>query len=95
MKVRQLGLHAQELEAGPLKFLLSCSIPVAYRDTRENAMPPGWFRTDRRFSKATTRHLNAWLKGKRYATIPHDMILEAFDSVSRFSPMAVPTQTWG
>lgn len=92
MKLRQLGLGAQELEAGPFVFLISHSIPVAYRDTRPDAMPPGWFRTDRNFNKATTRHINKWLEKKRFATIPHDMIVAAFENISRYAP--VPSVLW-
>lgn len=89
MKIRQLGLYAQELEAGPFLFLLSHSVPVAYRDARADAPPPGAFRTDRFFSKATTAHLNKWLgKTGRYSTIPHDLIVDAFNSLSRWAEPA-------
>lgn len=95
MILRQLGLHVQELETGPLTFLLSRSIPVAYVDRREAALPPGVYRTDRYFSKATTAHLNKWLRDQSpYATIPHDLIVQAFQSVSRFSQTPNPLETW-
>lgn len=85
MFIRQLGLFVQELEAGPFVFLLSHSIPVAYWDTRAEAVPPGRFRTDRNFNKSTTRHLNKWLRGKEYATIPHGMIVAAFQHISIYT----------
>ena len=91
MKLRQLGLNAQELEAGPYTFLLSHSIPVAYRDRSEDAMAPGLYRTDRTFNKSITRHVNTWLRDKgQYATVPHDVIVKAFSDLSRFSPKHVP-----
>ena len=91
MKLRQLGLHVQELEAGPLLFLVSQSVPVAYVDMRPEAMRPGVFRSDGYFNKATTRHQNAWLRDKgQYATIPHELVVQAFESVSRYSG-----QPWG
>ena len=89
MRIRQLGLYAQELETGPFTFLLSHSVPVAYRDSRVDAQPPGLFRTDRYFSKATTAHINKWLgKTPRVSTIPHDLIVTAFDGLSRWSDVA-------
>jgi hypothetical protein len=86
MRLRQLGLYAQELESGPFTFLLSHSVPVAYRDSRPDAIPPGMFRTERFFSKATTAHINKWVgKNPRVATVPHDLIVTAFDALSRWS----------
>lgn len=82
--LRSLGLNAQELEAGPYIFLISHSVPVAYKDRSQGAMWPGIYRTDKKFTKATTRHLNAWLRGSRYSTIPHEKIVEMFQSISRF-----------
>lgn len=84
--LRSLGLNAQELEAGPYVFLISHSVPVAYKDRSPGAMRPGIYRTDKKFTKATTRHLNAWLRGSRYATIPHEQIIDMFQSISRFPP---------
>jgi hypothetical protein len=85
MKLRSLGLSAQELETGPFLFLLSHSLPVAYRDTRPEAMRPGLYRTDRVFNKSITRHINTWLRDKgQYATVPHDVIVSTFEEISRF-----------
>lgn len=85
MKLRPLGFGVQELEAGPFVFLLSQSIPVAYRDARPEAGLPGVYRTDAWFSKATTAHLNKWLGKREYATIPHRLIIRAFEGLSRYS----------
>ena len=91
MRLRHLGLNVQELEAGPFLFLLSNSVPVAYADTRPEAMAPGVFRSDGYFGKATTRHQNKWLADRRpYATVPHDLVVQAFESVSRYTA-APPT----
>jgi hypothetical protein len=86
LRIRQIGLNAQELETGPFLFLLSHSIPVAYRDTRPNAMRPGLFRTDKFFSKSTARHINKWLNGKGpFSVIPHDVLVETFRGLSRYA----------
>jgi hypothetical protein len=86
MKLRNLNGGAQELEAGPLLVLLSDSIPVAYVDLRAEAMAPGVYRTDQRFNKSVTRHINTWLEDKGpHATLPHELIVQAFESISRYS----------
>src|SRR5690242_12481946 len=85
MRFRQLGLFAVEMEEGPFRVLLSRSIPVAFKDLRPSAPAPGAFRTDAWFSKATTAHLNKWLKGVRYATVPHEQIVGALDSLGVYS----------
>jgi len=92
MKFRQLGLNAVEMEEGPFVFLLSHSIPVAYRDRRPEAPSPGVFRTDltrrtdSRFSKAVARHLNKWLEDKGpHSTVPHNQIVAALDGVGLYS----------
>jgi hypothetical protein len=86
MKFRQLGLNAVEMEEGPFVFLLSHSIPVAYRDRRPDARAPGVFRTDRKFGKAVARHVNKWLEDKGpHSTVPHDLIVAALDGVGLYS----------
>jgi hypothetical protein len=90
--LRQLGLNAQELEVGPYLFLLSHSIPVAYRDRSGGAMPPGLFRTDRNFNKSVTRHINTWVGDKPASTVPHDVIVQAFRSVSKYAGQ--PANEW-
>lgn len=85
MKLRSLGLNAQELEVGPYLFLISHSIPVAYQDRSSGAMPPGLYRTDRFFSKSVTRHINTWIRGRPSSTVPHDVVVEAFQGVSKYA----------
>lgn len=84
MQFRTLGLRVQELEVGPYVFLMVDGEPIAYKDGRENAEPPGLYKTDTRFSKAATRAQNKWIGRRRYVTIPHDEVKEALNSVSRF-----------
>jgi hypothetical protein len=95
MRIRELGLRSFELETGPFAFLVSHGVPVAYRDRRPEAAAPGLYRTDKAWGKATTRHLNSWLKGKGpYATLPHDLITEAFSSISRYAGASMGARTW-
>jgi hypothetical protein len=92
MILRQLGLNAQELEVGPYLFLLSHSIPVAYRDRSSGAMPPGLYRTDRQYNKSVTRHVNRWIGERQASTVPHDVIVAAFQAISKFAGQ--PAETW-
>ena len=85
MILRTLGLNAMELETGPLTFLISHGIPVAYRDRRPEAMSPGVYRTNQRFNKAVTRHVNTWLAHRAYSTIPHDLVVSTFQGISRYT----------
>ena len=55
MLLRTLGLRTQELAAGPYRFLLSDSVPVAYTDG------DNWYVTDQYHNKATTKRINRWL----------------------------------
>lgn len=87
MRLRDLGLRAQELESGPYTFLLSKSTPVAYRDTSTGG--PKWYRTEKFFSKGTTRHLNAWLKNKPHAIVPHEQIIAAWEGLSKHAEPSV------
>lgn len=77
MLLRRLGYRAQELEAAGRLYLLSDSLPVAMRQDGE------YLRTDRFFSKATTGHINKWLKDKdaKARVVAHDTILEAFTNI--------------
>jgi hypothetical protein len=90
LRIHQLSLGVQELEAGPFLFLLSHSTPVAYVDRRPEAMAPGVYRSDVYIGKATTRHQNKWLQDKKpYATIPHDLVVKALDSISKYAEQPV------
>ena len=87
MRFHEIEPGAFELSDGPYVFLISHGIPVAYWDRTPSAMPPGLYRTDRALTRGSTRHLNIWLQehGNRFATLPHDQILSALDSLSRFT----------
>jgi hypothetical protein len=80
MLLRSLGLKAQELEAGPYRFLLADSVPVAYTDGTR------WFRTTRYFRKGTTKALNKWLLDREVTHVDQDVIVQAFQGISRYTP---------
>jgi hypothetical protein len=59
---------------------VSDSIPVAYRDLE------GWYKTDRFFNKATSQHLNKWLKDRPHVIVSHDLIVQAFEALAVHTP---------
>lgn len=58
MKIKNVGSNMVELETGELTVLFSYSTPVAAHT------PDGWFKTSKKWSPTTSRHINNWLGGK-------------------------------
>ena len=58
MKLRTLGSNMNEVSIGENTVLFSYSTPVAACIRGE-----GWFRTEKRWSVTTSRHINKWLGG--------------------------------
>jgi len=56
MKLKPLAANQTEVEIGDYTVLFSYQTPVAY-----HKQGVGYFRTDRSYSKTTTRHVNSWL----------------------------------
>jgi len=79
MKMKKIGSNQTELQISVsdvypyerILILFSYETPVA-------ALVPGrgWLRTDRTFSKTTTKHINRWLDGDTipWQTVPHKEI---------------------
>jgi hypothetical protein len=78
--LRHLGLYVQELEAGPYRFLLVDSVPVAYTDGTT------WYRTSQYFRKGATKALNKWLRDRPVQLIDQQAIGTLFQSLDRFEP---------
>lgn len=71
MKLRKISTNATELSIGDNTVLFSYSTPVA-----AHVPPEGYLRTDRTFSKTTSRHINTWLGGMVAKVVPHSRIEE-------------------
>ena len=56
LKLRQLGPNQTELELDNMLILFSYETPVAAWVAGR-----GWLRTDTKYSKTTTKHINQWL----------------------------------
>ena len=57
MKLRKLGSNQTEISVGDNLVLFSYNTPVAAW-----VRGRGWLRTEQKFSKTTTKHINAWLR---------------------------------
>ena len=82
MLLRTLGLRTQELAAGPYRFLLSDSIPVAYTDGTH------WYVTEMYHNKGTTKRLNKWLHANDRPAVnkkPQSEIGDLFMGLDRWS----------
>jgi hypothetical protein len=82
--LRTLGLRTQELAAGPYRFLLSDSTPVAYTDGTQ------WYVTEQYHNKGTTKRINKWLIVNnqipgRQAKQSQSAISELFMGLDRYS----------
>jgi hypothetical protein len=87
--LRHLGLHVQELEAGPYRFLLVDSVPLAYTDGTT------WYRTSQYFRKGATKALNKWLRERPVQLIDQQRIGTLFQSLDKWSSEEKPDQRQG
>lgn len=67
MKVRAYSIGSNMTEAliGDNRFLISYHTPVA-----AYIADKGWFRTSRKWSSTTSKHINKWLQGVSAQEIP-------------------------
>jgi len=64
MTLKQVGSNMSEVGIGDKTVLYSYSTPVAYKEG-------GFlFVTNKYWSKTTSRHINKWLDGSKFETIP-------------------------
>lgn len=59
LRLNNIGTNKTELQIGDITILFSYNTPVA-------ALVPdiGWIKTDKKYSKTTTKHINSWLGDK-------------------------------
>lgn len=75
MKVKQIASNMTVLYIGNTEVLFSYETPVAAFIPDE-----GHFRTDKKYSVTTSRHINKWLEGCNSQTKPQ----EWFDSLVEY-----------
>ena len=73
MNLKQLGSNKTELEIKGARVLFSYSTPVACESVGK------LYRTSKRWSNTTTRHINSWLEGNAAEEVSQ----EFFDNLVR------------
>jgi hypothetical protein len=58
MNLKPLKANMTEIEIGNKKILFSYQTPVAYKELTPEGM--SWYRTNKFWSRTTTRHINSW-----------------------------------
>jgi len=66
MNIKQLGSNQTELEIKGARVLFSYSTPVACESVGK------WYRTSKKWSNTTTRHINSWLEGAEAEAVPQE-----------------------
>ena len=66
MNLKQLGSNQTELEIKGARVLFSYSTPVACESVGKR------YRTNKKWSNTTTRHINAWLGGVDAEAVSQD-----------------------
>jgi len=64
MNIKQLGSNQTELEIKGARVLFSYSTPVACESVGKR------YRTEKKWSQTTSRHINAWLDGAEAEIVP-------------------------
>ncbi len=76
MKLKPIASNMNELEVGDFTILVSYETPVAYHEAGK-----GFFRTSKKWSNTTSRHINKWLalRGSGYAAeVEQDVLNNLF-----------------
>ena len=66
MNIKPLGSNQTELEIKGARVLFSYSTPVACESVGKR------YRTDKKWSQTTSRHINAWLGGAEAEEVPQE-----------------------
>lgn len=70
MKVRQIGPNRTEVNTDQYSILVSYQTPVAYLDKSGT----GFFRTSKKWSVTTSKHINQWLDGAKSQTVDQSVL---------------------
>ena len=73
MELRNLGSNQAQISFGGTVVLFSYNTPVAC-----SIVGKGWYRTDKRWSVTTSKHINRWLDGVKAEEKPQ----EFFDNLA-------------
>lgn len=69
MKLKYVAQHMTELEMGDKTVLFSYNTPVAYHESGI-----GYFKTNKKWSSITSKHINKWLAGATAKEVDQEVI---------------------
>jgi len=65
MNIKKLGTNETELTLQGCVILFSYNTPVAcFVSNLNNHIPSGWYKTGKKWSNTTTKHINKWYNGE-------------------------------
>lgn len=67
MKIKNVGSNMTEVDFGAVRVLVSYETPVACYVDGE-----GYYKTEKKFSSTTSKHINKWLDGAATSLKPQD-----------------------
>ena len=70
MKIRVIGQNQTEVTNGNMSILFSYNTPVAY----VNHQLGKFFKTSKKWSKTTSKHINQWLDGSDASEISQEQL---------------------
>lgn len=65
MSIKVIGSNQTEVNTGRYSVLFSYNTPVAYWDSQTLK----FYRTGKKWSVTTSKHINAWLDGRKAETV--------------------------
>jgi len=82
MKLNPIKSNMTELELGNIKVLFSYKTPVAcYHPGKIRTNP--WFKTNKKWSRTTSKHINQWLNGQTAIEVPQESLDKFASSLDR------------
>lgn len=64
MNLKSIGANQTEINVNGVIILFSYSTPVAAFVSSIAEIPAGWYKTNKKYSKTTTKHINQWYSGE-------------------------------
>lgn len=64
MELKNIGANKTELNVDGVVILFSYSTPVAAFVSTVSNLPAGWYKTNKKHSKTTSKHVNQWYSGE-------------------------------
>jgi len=79
MIVHTIASNMIEVETDAYRILISYKTPVAYYDRNAGYAGGVYYRTEKKWSTTTTRHINKWLGGAKSLTTSQETLDRLLD----------------